>query len=98
LDGSFAILDDRGRLVSLAVMKIDPETARPEHDWTATLPELRGRRLALLCKLAAIRWARDAGVREILTENAFHNLPMLALNERLGYRRRYERVELERVL
>jgi len=98
LDGSFAILDVRGRLVSLAVMKIDPETARPEHDWTATLPELRGRRLALLCKLAAIRWARDAGVREILTENAFHNLPMLALNERLGYRRRYERVELERVL
>ena len=93
-DGSFVVLDDRGRLVSLASLVVDPERGRAENDWTATLPELRGRRLALLVKLASIRWARDAGIHEIVTANDDDNVPMLTLNQRLGYRRLYPQVEL----
>jgi GNAT superfamily N-acetyltransferase len=97
-DGSFVVLDERGRLVSLASLVVDPERGRAENDWTATLPERRGRRLALLAKLASIRWARDAGIREIVTANDDDNMPMLALNQRLGYRRLYPQVELARAL
>jgi RimJ/RimL family protein N-acetyltransferase len=59
---------------------------------------LRGRRLALLVKLASIRWARDVGIREIVTANDDDNVPMLTLNQRLGYRRLYPQVELARAL
>jgi GNAT superfamily N-acetyltransferase len=97
-DGSFVVLDARGRLVSLASLVVDPERGRAENDWTATLPELRGRRLALLVKLASIRWARYAGIREIVTANDDDNVPMLTLNQRLGYRRLYPQVELARAL
>jgi GNAT superfamily N-acetyltransferase len=96
--GSFVILDQRGRLVSLASLVVDDAVPRAENDWTATLPELRGRRHALLVKLATIRWARDAGIREIVTANDDANVPMLTLNERLGYRRLYAQVELAREL
>jgi GNAT superfamily N-acetyltransferase len=97
-DGSFVIVDQRGRLVSLASLVVDDTVPRAENDWTATLPELRGRGHALLVKLETIRWARDAGIREIVTANDDDNVPMLTLNERLGYRRLYAQVELAREL
>jgi GNAT superfamily N-acetyltransferase len=97
-DGSFVVLDERDRLASLASLVVDPTGARAENDWTATLPELRGRRLALLVKLASIRWAREAGIRQIVTANDEDNVPMLTLNQRLGYRRLYPQVELARAL
>jgi GNAT superfamily N-acetyltransferase len=97
-DGSYVVLDRQGRLVSLASLVVDLERGRAENDWTATLPELRGRRFALLLKLATIRWARAAGIREIVTANDDDNVPMLSLNRRLGYRRLYPQVELARAL
>jgi GNAT superfamily N-acetyltransferase len=97
-DGSFIVLDGEGRLVSLASLVVDLERGRAENDWTATLPELRGRRLALLVKLASIRWARDAGISVIVTGNDDDNVPMLTLNQRLGYRRLYPQVELARTV
>jgi len=97
-EGSFVVVDEGARLVSLASLVVDRAGCRAENDWTATLPELRGRRLALLAKLAAIRWAREAGIREIVTANDDDNAPMLSLNERLGYRRRYAQVEFARPL
>jgi GNAT superfamily N-acetyltransferase len=78
-----------------ATLVVDHSAGRAENDWTATLPDLRGRGLARLGKLATIRWARNAGIREIVTANDDGNVPMLALNELLGYRRLYEQVELE---
>jgi GNAT superfamily N-acetyltransferase len=97
-DGSFVIVDEAGRLVSLASLIVDDAVRRAENDWTATLPELRGRRHALLAKLATIHWAREAGIREIVTANDEDNVPMLTLNERLGYRRLFAQVELAREL
>lgn len=97
-EGSFVILDQGRRLVSLASLVVDRANARAENDWTATLPERRGRRLALLVKLATIRWAGKAGIREIVTANDEDNVPMLALNKRLGYARRYAQVEFSRAV
>jgi GNAT superfamily N-acetyltransferase len=97
-DGSFALLDRRGRIASLASLTVDSALGRAEHEWTATLPELRRRRLGLLVKLATIRWARENGVRELVTSSADANVAMQTLNERLGYRRLYRRVDLVREL
>jgi GNAT superfamily N-acetyltransferase len=72
--------------VAFAWLLADREGARAEHELTGTLQSYRGRGLARLAKLAAIRWSAEAGVRILLTGNDSENAPMLAVNERLGYR------------
>jgi GNAT superfamily N-acetyltransferase len=97
-DGSFALLDDDGNVVSIALLTLDRPRQRAENDWTGTLPEQRGRGLARLAKLATIRWARDHGIREIVTGNMSDNVAMLAVNRRLGYRELLVRTDLARPL
>jgi GNAT superfamily N-acetyltransferase len=92
---SVVVLDDGGRIVSLSWLLVDRMRARAENEWTATLPELRGRGLARLAKLEAIRRAAEAGIREVTTGNAPDNAPIRALNRRLGYRELYIRKDLE---
>lgn len=47
----------------------------------------RGRGLGLAIKVEALRRAKDAGLPSVRTENHWRNASMLAINERLGYRR-----------
>jgi GNAT superfamily N-acetyltransferase len=88
-EGSFVALAGE-RPVSLAFLRVDPERRLAYNQMTATLPEYRRRGLALLVKLAAARWAAEAGIERLLTENDTENVSMLAINERLGYRLLYE--------
>lgn len=56
--------------------------------WSAlsgTDPRWRGRGLAKLVKVAALRRARDAGARDAYTDNDAENAGMLAVNTWLGY-------------
>ena len=92
--GVVVLRDDR--VVSLSWLLVDAERHRAENEWTATLPELRGRGLAQLAKIASIRKARAAGIREIVTGSLPNNLPMIEVNRRLGYRELYIRKDLER--
>jgi GNAT superfamily N-acetyltransferase len=55
-------------------------------DMTATVPEFRGRGLAGLIKRAALMRAAQGGATVAYTANSEGNRPMLAINERLGYR------------
>ena len=55
----------------------------------------RGKGYALLAKLGVIRAARAAGLRALGTANDYENLPMLAVNRRLGYRPTAVRGEFE---
>jgi len=66
-----------------------------EHELTATARGDRGKGYALLAKLGVIRAAAAADVRELGTANDFENLPMLAVNRRLGYRATVVRGEFE---
>jgi GNAT superfamily N-acetyltransferase len=93
--GSFTVLAD-GRPVSLAWLLVDWDRAQAENEWTATLPELRGKGLARLAKLHTIRWAAENGIREILTDNEEDNLAMLELNRSLGYRPLWRRRSFKR--
>ena len=88
-EGSFVALA-RERPVSLAFLSVDPERKLGYNQMTATLPEYRRRGLALLVKLACVRWAAEAGIERLLTENDVGNVGMLALNNRLGYRPLYD--------
>jgi RimJ/RimL family protein N-acetyltransferase len=53
---------------------------------TGTGGAFRGRGLATLAKLDSLRRARDAGYRIAYTANDATNGPMIAVNEKLGYR------------
>jgi GNAT superfamily N-acetyltransferase len=95
-DGSFVVLAEDGRVAALSWLLVDHGRGRAETEWTATLPELRNRGLARLAKLATIRWAAEYGLRELVTGNDRDNLPMLTLNQRLGYRELYVQRQYER--
>jgi mycothiol synthase len=84
LDGAevagFAILHDGGDGVGL-------------HAMTAVRSAWRRRGIALALKRAQIEAARAAGLRTLRTANAVQN-PMLAVNERLGFRRDLDWIHL----
>lgn len=93
---SVVVADTDGQIVSLSWLLVDHVRRRAENEWTATLPQLRGRGLARLAKLASIRWAAEHGIAEIVTGNDPNNRPMRELNRRLGYRELFLRRHLER--
>lgn len=93
-EGSFVAVAD-GRPVAYALLTSD-EHGLAENEFTATLPDFRGRGLATLCKLASIRWAKENGIHMIVAGNDGGNEPMLAINQKLGYRAHHERTELAR--
>ena len=71
--------------MALAFLCADPDRRLGYNEMTATLPEFRRRGLALLAKLAAARWCRELGLKQLLTENDGDNHGMLAINRRLVY-------------
>jgi GNAT superfamily N-acetyltransferase len=73
-----------GQVVSFSLVLRDGD--RIWSDMTATVPEHRGHGLARLVKTAALRRAAASGVRAAYTSNDEENVPMLAVNDRLGYR------------
>ena len=85
LDGSFAAVLN-GRPVAFTMLMAERSSARALNEMTGTLAEFRGRGLARLVKLGSLRWAASHGITQVITENDETNAPMLAINERLGYR------------
>lgn len=67
-------------------------------EFTATLPEYRGRGIATALKTAGIRYAREHGYRTIRTENDSKNDAIWAINEKLGFRRKHASVWAEKAL
>jgi GNAT superfamily N-acetyltransferase len=87
-DGSFVVLEGE-QPVSLAFVAVDQERGLGYNSMTCTLRSHRRRGLALLAKVAVVRWAQEAGLERLVTENDAGNVGMLAINERLGYRPLY---------
>ena len=83
-DGSFVAVAG-GTAAAIALMFIAPEFGRATNAFTATLPQFRGRGFALAAKIAALRWAAANGITRVSTVNDDANVPMLAINARLGY-------------
>jgi GNAT superfamily N-acetyltransferase len=89
---------DGDTVVSFAFISADREGRRADNEMTGTLGSHRGRGLARLAKIATIRACRDAGIVRITTSNAETNAPMLAINNRLGYRPTLVTTSLEKRL
>jgi GNAT superfamily N-acetyltransferase len=82
--GRAAVVD--GKAVAVAYVIVDLESRRALSAYAGTLRDYRGRGLARLAKLGVMRRLAELDVTLALTENDATNAPMLAINERLGYR------------
>ncbi|MFL5927943.1 MAG: GNAT family N-acetyltransferase [Gaiellaceae bacterium] len=83
-DGSFGAVVD-GRVASISLLFASTELGRGMNMFTGTRREHRGHGLALAVKLATTAWAAQNGLMQIVTMNDETNVPMLAVNRRLGY-------------
>ena len=79
--GAFA----QGRCLGLTVSRMDGATV--DTRFTVTGPQWRGRGIAAMTKAVMIRTLHAEGARVFRTGGAEANLPMLAVNRRVGYRR-----------
>ena len=73
----------RGEVLSYTALGLEPGSVSSEH--TATHAEYRDQGLATLVKAVALTWARTAGYAAASTGGNVANLPMLRVNQRLGY-------------
>ncbi|MFN3420396.1 MAG: GNAT family N-acetyltransferase [Armatimonadota bacterium] len=63
---------------------------------TGVLAKYRRRKIATALKIATIEYAQENGFRYIVTHNTSDSKSMLALNEKLGFKRRIGIVRMER--
>lgn len=91
-DLSFVALEG-GRVVGYAVLGRHTDDTYT-HWMTGVARSARGRGIALALKQSQIAAAKAAGLRALQTQNDLANAPMRHVNERLGYRRRFEWVHL----
>lgn len=66
--------------------------------FTATLPKFRGRGIASELKRRAVQFARAQGYRSLVTGNDSLNPRILAINEKLGFRKEVTWVHAEKAL
>ncbi len=96
-EGSFVAKKDDLYVGSSSVIKSGLKDTM-EQGFTAVRPGFRGRGLAQAVKLLVAKHARSHGVKSILTHNGSQNEAMLRVNEKLGFVKRSERIEFEKVL
>jgi RimJ/RimL family protein N-acetyltransferase len=75
-----------GRMVALTTLELLPNGLGITGT-TGVLAAHRGRGVATLVKLASLRYLKTHGYTEARTHNDTANPPILALNEKIGYRR-----------
>jgi len=85
-EGSRVALVD-GQPAGFTTLLIAPETLLAVSGMTGVARRHRGRGLAELIKRHALAWAAAKGVTMALTDNDESNAAMLAVNDKLGYRR-----------
>ncbi len=64
---------------------------------TGVKPQYRRLGIGLEMKVRAIAYAKAAGYSTILAENDAKNIPMLAMNEKLGYIRKPDLITFEKL-
>ena len=80
------VATDGDQWVGMCTIQLRPETQSAYNVHTGVLRSHRGRQIALALKLVAIRYAQSHGVQTLHTNNDSFNVPMLAINRKLGYR------------
>ena len=83
-------------LAAMTMIRVDRPSGRAQNNLAGTLPRYRGRGLATLLKSHSLRRAAELGASIATTDNDESNAPMLAVNEKLGYRPYARRLQWER--
>ena len=97
-DAYFVAIRD-GRYVGESYM--ERSVAQPDvmyQGLTGVVREERGKGIAMALKLRTVEWARDNSIREIRTWNDTLNLPMLRINEAMGFVRQPAWIRLTKEL
>ena len=83
---TFMVARSRGVPIGFAQLRFDGvEEGTAEHEFTGVLRAWRGRGVAAALKRAQVAWAKEAGLRKLLTENEDRNEPIRRVNAALGY-------------
>ena len=99
LPEGYMIAKDGSNYVGLStVWRIDKEPRGLVQGNTGVRREYRGRGIAVALKLKVIDFARRNGYEKVKTWNASDNVPMLAVNTKLGFKREVGWITLEKNL
>lgn len=94
---TFAVALVRGRPIALSYLVLEADGSG--YNWmTGVARAYRGRGLGLAVKVEALRLAKNLGVPFVRTNNDLTNVPMLAVNKRLGFQSRPGVIGFERIL
>jgi GNAT superfamily N-acetyltransferase len=97
-DGYFLAKDGSNFVGMSDVHRIDSEPGVLNQDDTGVIREYRGRGIATALKLKVIDFGKKNGYRTIKTWNDSVNASMLAINNKLGFKRKVGWILMEKIL
>ena len=97
-DGFFVALDGDTMVGLTEPQLVDGDPSALSQSLTGVRSGYRGRGIAVALKAVSATWAKAQGYRSIRTHNAQSNVPMLAVNDRLGFERDVAQVEVLKTL
>ena len=95
-DAFFVAIDKDGRWLGMS--NLERQLADPSFAWqglTGVRREARGRGVAMALKLRTVTYAQGMGVDHVKTWNDQRNLPMLSINEAMGFEKQPAWISLE---
>lgn len=95
---SFFIALDGNYWMGMSAMFKVGDSPNLDHWFTGTRRAYRGRGIALALKVRTIQYAQATGFQTIRTDNDSVNLPMLAINEKLGFVRGSAQISMRKTL
>lgn len=97
-DGYFIAVDGARYVGYSSVWRVDKEPRTLFQYMTGVRREYRGRDIAMALKLRVIDFARRSGYDKIMTANDSENAAMLAINNKLGFKRQVGWILMEKKL
>lgn len=85
-------------IIGISQLSYPPVRGVVSTDWTGMARKARGRGIARALKCETLMQAIGLGVDRVRTDNDSTNLPILHINETMGYRRRPDGIQLLKVL
>jgi RimJ/RimL family protein N-acetyltransferase len=81
-------------IVGVSQLSYPPVRGVVATDWTGTARKVRGRGVARALKCETLMQAMVLGIDRVRTDNDSTNVPILHINETMGYKRRADMIQL----